>query len=84
MPLNLNFFAHNTPVPNNAREHVWRERLKPITPSRDRSECARAIEQSRPFDETMWRRSAIKPEVVSHYGVPAAALVARVKAAGAK
>jgi nitronate monooxygenase len=28
-PLNLNFLAHKMPVPNNAREHAWRERLKP-------------------------------------------------------
>ena len=28
-PVNLNFFAHKVPVSNNAREHVWREKLKP-------------------------------------------------------
>ena len=28
-PINLNFFCHKPPVPNNAREHGWRERLKP-------------------------------------------------------
>ena len=28
-PLNLNFFTHTPPVPNNAREHAWREKLKP-------------------------------------------------------
>ena len=28
-PLNLNFLAHKMPVPSNAREHAWRERLKP-------------------------------------------------------
>ena len=28
-PLNLNFFTHEPPVLNNAREHAWRERLKP-------------------------------------------------------
>jgi nitronate monooxygenase len=26
-PVNLNFFAHRPPVPNNAREHAWREKL---------------------------------------------------------
>ena len=25
-PVNLNFFCHQPPVPNNAREHAWRER----------------------------------------------------------
>ena len=28
-PINVNFFVHRPPVPNNAREHAWRERLKP-------------------------------------------------------
>ena len=28
-PVNLNFFAHRLAVPNNAREHAWREELKP-------------------------------------------------------
>lgn len=28
-PINLNFLAHRLPVPNNAREHAWREKLKP-------------------------------------------------------
>src|SRR5262249_56042905 len=28
-PVNLNFFTHKPPVPNNAREHAWREKLKP-------------------------------------------------------
>ena len=28
-PVNLNFFCHKLPVPNNAREHAWREALKP-------------------------------------------------------
>ena len=28
-PINLNFFCHTPPVPNNAREHAWREELKP-------------------------------------------------------
>src|SRR5262245_56471155 len=28
-PVNVNFFCHTPPVTNNAREHAWRERLKP-------------------------------------------------------
>src|SRR5689334_2094164 len=28
-PINLNFLAHKMPVPNNAREHAWREALNP-------------------------------------------------------
>jgi nitronate monooxygenase len=29
-PINLNFFCHKPRVPNNAREHAWREKLKPL------------------------------------------------------
>ena len=32
-PLNLNFLAHKMPVPNNAREHAWREDSSLITSS---------------------------------------------------
>src|ERR1700674_3704166 len=28
-PVNVNFFCHTPPVPNNAREARWRDRLKP-------------------------------------------------------
>jgi nitronate monooxygenase len=28
-PINFGFFCHTPPVPNNARENAWRERLKP-------------------------------------------------------
>src|SRR5262249_17511488 len=28
-PVNLNFFAHKAPIPNNARENAWREKLEP-------------------------------------------------------
>jgi nitronate monooxygenase len=28
-PINLNFFCHTPPVPNNAREARWRDRLAP-------------------------------------------------------
>jgi nitronate monooxygenase len=84
-PLNLNFFAHKPPVPNNAREHAWRERLKPyyiefgIDPAAPVPSSNRA-----PFDATLCSAvEDLKPEVVSfHYGLPEAALVGRVKAAG--
>jgi nitronate monooxygenase len=29
-PVNLNFFAHRPPVPNNAREHAWREKTETL------------------------------------------------------
>ena len=86
-PLNLNFLAHKMPVPNNAREHAWRERLKPyclefgIDPAAPVAGAAR-----RPFDAMACAVvEEIKPAVVSfHYGLPEKELVARVKAAGCK
>ena len=85
--VNLNFFSHTPPVPNNAREHAWREALKPyysefgIDPNAPVPVSNRA-----PFDEAFCGVvEELRPDVVSfHYGLPAAPLVARVKAAGAK
>lgn len=85
--INLNFFAHKMPVPNNVREHAWREKLKPfyvelgIDPGTPVPTTNRA-----PFDPAMCGIvENLKPEVVSfHFGLPDAALVARVKAAGCK
>jgi nitronate monooxygenase len=84
-PLNLNFFAHTPPVPNNAREHVWREKLKPyyvelgIDPNAPVPASNRA-----PFDEAFCAVvEEVRPAAVSfHFGLPGTALVTRVKAAG--
>ena len=47
-PVNLNFFCHTPPVPNNAREHAWREKLKPLLPRAcDRSGRADPDQQPR-------------------------------------
>jgi nitronate monooxygenase len=86
-PLNLNFFAHKPPVPNNAREHAWREKLKPyyaelgIDPNAPVPSSNRA-----PFDDALCAAvEELEPTVVSfHYGVPDPNLVGRVKAAGCK
>jgi len=86
-PVNLNFFAHKPPVANNAREHAWREKLKPyyvefgIDPNAPVPTTSRA-----PFDAACCAVvEELKPAVVSfHYGLPERALVARVKTAGCK
>jgi nitronate monooxygenase len=86
-PVNLNFFAHKPPVPNNARENAWRETLKPyyvefgIDPAAPVAASIRA-----PFNDAFCAAvEEIKPAVVSfHFGLPEAALIARVKAAGCK
>ena len=82
-PVNVNFFTHRIPTPNNAREAAWREALKPyyaeygIDPSAPVATANRA-----PFNAAHCEVvEALKPEVVSfHYGLPALDLLARVKA----
>src|SRR4029078_11672766 len=86
-PFNLNFLAHKMPVPNNARENAWRERLKPyylefgIDPAAPIVSAAR-----RPFDaEACAIVQELQPAGVSFYSrVPEKKLMARVKAAGCK
>ena len=86
-PLNLNFFVHKPPVLNNAREHAWREKLKPYYAEFGIDPAAPVPSSNRtPFDAALCAAvEELKPEVVSfHYGLPEAALLKRVKAAGCK
>ena len=86
-PINLNFFAHKPPTLNNAREHAWREKLKPYYVEFGIDPAAPVPSSNRtPFDASLCAAvEELKPEVVSfHYGLPEAALVRRVKAAGSK
>ena len=86
-PVNVNFFCHTPPELSNAREARWRDRLAPyyrelgIDPSAPVPSSNRA-----PFDVAFCELiEEIKPPVVSfHYGLPAADLLARVKAAGCR
>jgi nitronate monooxygenase len=85
-PVNLNFFCHAAPVPNNAREARWRDRLKPYYEELGIDASAPVPSSSRaPFDAAFCEVvEELKPEVVSfHFGLPDAALLERVKAAGA-
>lgn len=86
-PVNLNFFCH-APAPfDEAREKDWRARLAPyfaeygVQPPAPSEGPGRA-----PFDEAFCALvESFRPEVVSfHFGLPGEALLARVKAAGAK
>ncbi len=84
-PINLNFFVHTPPVPNNAREHAWRDKLKAYYAEFGIDPAAPVPSSNRtPFDATLCAAvEELKPEVVSfHFGLPEAALLARVKAAG--
>ena len=86
-PINLNFFCHQPPAPDNAREASWRDRLKPyyaelgLDPNAPMQVAARA-----PFNgEFCSLVEELRPEVVSfHFGLPAANLLDRVKTAGCK
>jgi nitronate monooxygenase len=86
LPFNVNFFCHAEAAPDPARERAWVERLAPyyrefgLDPASVPAGPARA-----PFDaraaEIVERH---RPAVVSfHFGLPGAALLARVKATGA-
>ena len=85
-PFNVNFFCHRQPDPDAARDEAWRARLAPYY-----AELGVAIEatSSGPgrgaFDDAMCAVvEETRPAVVSfHFGLPAAPLVERVKAAGA-
>jgi nitronate monooxygenase len=84
-PINLNFFAHKPPTPNNAREHAWREALKPYYVELGIDPAAPVPSSNRtPFDAALCTVvEELKPEIVSfHFGLPASALLGRVKAAG--
>jgi nitronate monooxygenase len=86
-PINLNFFAHKAPVPNNAREHAWREKLKPYYLEFGIDPAAPVPTTNRiPFDSTMCAVvEELKPDVASfHFGLPDAELVKRVKGSGAR
>jgi nitronate monooxygenase len=84
-PIGLNFFCHTAPVPNNAREAAWRERLAPyyeefgINPADPVPFSNRA-----PFDATLLEIVLeTKPEAVSfHFGLPPAPLYDKLKREG--
>lgn len=86
-PYNVNFFCHTPPVPDIAREAQWRETLRPYYREFAIDEAKIGAGASRaPFDaDAAALLETFKPPVVSfHFGLPSPALVARVKAWGAK
>jgi nitronate monooxygenase len=84
---NLNFFCHTPPAADAAREAVWRAALSPyyselgVDPASITSGPGR-----QPFSAEMADLlDEYRPAVVSfHFGLPSPALLARVKACGAK
>jgi nitronate monooxygenase len=84
-PINLNFFCHTPPVPNNTREVRWRDRLAPYYRELAVDPAAPIPSSNRTaFDAVMCDVvEETKPDVVSfHFGLPAEPLLGRLKAAG--
>lgn len=86
-PINLNFFCHTMPKPDQAEEQRWRARLADyyremgLDPAMPFPAGGRT-----PFDAAFCALvEEMKPEVTSfHFGLPEPALLQRVKASGAK
>jgi nitronate monooxygenase len=81
-PINLNFFCHRPP--SDTRVEAWRAKLQRYY---DELRVKHAPPQNRaPFDDSLCAVvEELKPAVVSfHFGLPSAALVDRVRAAGCR
>ena len=86
-PFNFNFFCHVPPAPDAQREAAWRAALAPWYAEAGLDPAAIPAGPGRkPFDaDAAALVEAVRPAVVSfHFGLPAAPLLARVKAAGAR
>ncbi|HKP26205.1 MAG TPA: nitronate monooxygenase [Dongiaceae bacterium] len=85
--INVNFFCHTPPAPEPARIAAWRKLLAPYYRELGLDPDAPIPETNRvPFDDAFCAVvEEVRPEVVSfHFGLPAPALLARVRATGAK
>jgi nitronate monooxygenase len=86
-PINVNFFCHEPPQPDAAREARWRQRLQRyyMELGIDSSESVAAASR-RPFDEQMCDLVVeFHPEVVSfHFGLPDEKLLGKVRDSGTK
>lgn len=86
-PVNVNFFCHRPPEPDAAREASWRRRLASYYAELGIDPAAPIPASNRaPFDDAFCAVvEEFRPEVVSfHFGLPAADLLDRVKATGAR
>jgi nitronate monooxygenase len=86
-PFNVNFFCHTPPEPSPEREAVWRAALAPYYKEFGLDIDAIPAGPGRvPFSSGIADAlEEFKPAVVSfHFGLPSAALLARVKAWGSK
>ena len=86
-PINVNFFSHTAPEPDQAREAGWRKRLEPYYHEAGIDPAAPIPSSNRaPFDDTLCTIvEEFRPEIVSfHFGLPERSLLDRVRATGAK
>lgn len=86
-PFNVNFFCHETPAPDDAREQAWRAQLAPYYAEFDidpRNIVAGPGRQ--PFSDAIADLvEPFAPPIVSfHFGLPSPALVDRVKRWGGR
>lgn len=83
-PVNLNFFTHTPAVSDPKRDAAWLATLAPYFEEFGLDASETSTVNLTPFDETMCAAvEVLKPQVVSfHFGLPAEALVDRVKATG--
>jgi len=85
-PINVNFLSHETPPEDAARQAAWRQALAPYYAEAGLDPDQPIAAGRAPFDEAFAGVvEDYRPEVVSfHFGLPAPALVERVKRTGAK
>jgi len=86
-PINVNFFCHQRPRGDPAREMNWRRRLEAYYVQMGLDHNAIVLSSNRaPFDDKMCDLVVeFHPEVVSfHFGLPDRDLLARVRRTGAK
>ncbi|WP_097303798.1 NAD(P)H-dependent flavin oxidoreductase [Pseudomonas chlororaphis] len=86
-PLNLNFFCHQNPTPDPEREIRWKNALEPYYRELGADfEAPTPVSSRAPFDAVSCELvEELRPEIVSfHFGLPEPALLARIKATGAK
>jgi nitronate monooxygenase len=85
-PINLNYFCHQPPQADPARDAVWRERLKPYYVALGLDPANGGAGSRTPFDAAMAEIvEEFTPEVVSfHFGLPERPLLERVRATGAR
>ena len=84
-PININFFCHEPPKADNARQAAWRDCLAPYYRALGLDPGAAVNAPSRaPFNAEMCDALVeLRPCVASfHFGLPGASLLARVKQAG--